>query len=226
MSFVPWTAGALLVALVGCGGPAPTAGATDPAPPPVQVDAKPDATPAVSPAQEGPEMENVELSWSMDRAAGDTLVIRYALTNRTSERVYALVELARFGATQGVERAPDAMIVRAGDSADTVRFIRGYVPPQGLPMVRLLPGARGVAPGETLTGEARLALPLRTWHPNEESRTLPGTPQRATLEIGVLTGDLPWYTQPLLDGSKLTIPDQAAVAERQRFVRGEALAIP
>lgn len=171
------------------------------------------------------EDHRVALDWKLVRE-GSSLVVTYTVTNHLKERLFVLDQMLRFAQTTGMERAPDAVIVRPGAEGEPLRLVRGYLEPRSLPMVVVVPGARGVAPGDSIEGRATIPLPLASWHPNESSTPLTSQPRTAALEIGVLTGEIAWATQRLADGSEVTVPPRGEVATRQQLVRGEPLPLP
>ena len=207
----------LCVFLGACSPPLPS---TSEAPPLNQ------AADAPSSSGETMEQNNVRVSWSIT-AEGEDRVILYTLENHLSERLFVLDEVLEFSTKgQGIDKAPDGIIVRATSAAEPLHLFRGYVVPDSFPEVLLFPAARGVAPGESLAGRAVLHAPLHTWHPNEISQPLSFTPLRAVLQIGVLTGEFPWYWQELADGSKVIVAPRHVVSANQRWVTGETLLWP
>lgn len=183
---------------------------------------------ADAPSLSGETMEqnNVRVSWSIT-AEGEDRVILYTVENHLSERLFVLDEMLEFSTKgQGLDKAPDGIIVRATSAAEPLHLFRGYVKPNGFPEVLLVPAARGVAPGESLAGRAVLHAPLHTWHPNERPQPLSFKPLRAVLQIGVLTGELPWDWQDLADGSKVIVAPRHVVSANQRWVTGETLLWP
>ena len=92
------------------------------------------------------------------------------------------------------------------DQPETVRFARGRVPSVAPGAKTMEPGARGIAPGETVTGSAEVPLPLVAAHWRGTVAPLAGTPRFAVLHLGVITGEAHWRQIPLADGSTLTLP--------------------
>lgn len=169
------------------------------------------------------EAEKFALDWQLTRA-GTGLHLSYTFTNHSDARAFVLDQMVQHGATSGIAPAPDAVITRV--DGGVLRLVRGYIEPTSSPMVLLVPGARGVAPGESLSGEATVPLPLRTWHPNEISQPIAGAPTTAVFEVGVLTGTISWGAQPLVGGGTLTVAPTGVVQSQQTLIRGAELPIP
>lgn len=174
----------------------------------------------------------MDLDWSLSlEGDGHTLLVSYRLRNTGDAPVLVLDQMIDFAsslglAPQGYASAPDAIIVRA-DAADPtlVHLSRGRVEPVGEARMEVIPGLRTLAAGSELSGQARLALPLRAWHPNDRASELVVVPTRAVLEIGVLPQGSDVRSVPLLQGN-VECPSRAAAIVQQRWVRGEVRAIP
>lgn len=169
----------------------------------------------------------LSLHWTLARSpSGDALVVQYRMQNNGAASVNVLDQMIALGATQGYDLAPEALIVRADKSDPTlVHLIRGRVDPYGRPKQEVPAGMRALAPGAEITGSARAPLPLQSWHPNDGYRKLASAPQRAVLEIGVLSAEAETQEWPLNKGSQL-VPAWADARSDEEWVKGEVQAIP
>lgn len=201
--------------LAGCAAPASPAPAS-PAP----------ASPAPA-VEEAPVSKDLTLEWSLQAdPAGGALRVHYTLHNGGEAPVLVLDDMAVLGATSGYDAAPEAMNLYADAQDPTlVHLARGRVQPYGRPRMEIIPGVRALAAGATLSGDARVPLPLRSWHPNDGYRALPATPTRASLQIGVLPGDTPTVERPLNGGSQRVAEPPAPLID-QTWVVGEARTLP
>lgn len=169
----------------------------------------------------------LKLDWSLERAPqGDALIARYTVHNGGAEPVWILDDMVTLAPDQGLAPAPRAVVVVADASDPTlVHLIRGRVEPRGRPRMELIPGARALAPGASLTGEAQVALPLQRWHPNEGGSALAQAPTRAVLSLGVLPGDVETDERPVGAGVQQEADPGAARAD-QALLAGAVLSLP
>lgn len=171
--------------------------------------------------------DSVTLTWSLSRAEGSgALLVTYQVENHGPEGVLVMDQMLQLGAKQGLDPAPQALIVTP-DPVDPglVHLTRGRVAPSSDPRVEILPGVRPLGPGETATGAAEISLPLRAWHPNDGFSALAVAPTRAVLEIGVLPLQAPTRTLQTSQGA-VQVPERAAAITAQVLHRGEARAVP
>ena len=190
---------------------------------------EPGESPPVTPTEEERTADNeVEVQWQLSVASdGRALEVEYVVSNHGRETLLLGDQLLRFGSTPGFERAPAAMIVTP-DSRDPtlVRLVRGRVQPGVLGFIEVMPATRAFEPGAELSGSARLALPLRSWHPNSGFHELRVTPTRAVLGIGVAPGTSDTSQLRLTDGQMVDVLGPVAARTTQRLVRGDEIALP
>lgn len=169
--------------------------------------------------------EPVVVTWHLRRdEAHHELVLDYEITNRGTTPIVLIDQLyatSSKGATPLFERA---VVVSA--SADTVRFVRGFVKPEQPVEMQAPPIARTLDPGAAITGVVHVPWPLVAWHNFDDSpRALTGTPKQAVLEIGYLVGHDKWGKVLMVDGTKQRVPNPPYITE-QRFARGAPIALP
>lgn len=170
-------------------------------------------------------MHPITLDWSLERK-GNALRVTYSIKNTSTQDV-VLLDRLYMPTAKGKEPAFDRAIVRGGDTADDVLFVRGYVPPApGRSAGGIEPPlARKLAPNATITGEASVPLPVTAWHNYLRTESLKGTPKQAALEVGYLVDHKTWVEITLTDGSKHQAPGHPFVAE-QKLIRGAAKPLP
>ena len=140
------------------------------------------------------------------RRVGDLLELAYGVENRGAGAVWLVDDMLGHVA-EGFVRQPRALVVRAGDDPTTVRLIRGHEPPRATVFMYFEPGARRLAPGERLTGEAETPLPLAECHPQERPRPLAAAPTHAIVEVTLLLVEEPELAErPVIDGPPALIP--------------------
>lgn len=171
--------------------------------------------------------KDLTLEWSLQAdPAGGALLVHYALHNGGDAPVLVMDDMAVLGATSGYDAAPLAMNVSPDDEDPTlVHLSRGRVRPYGRPRMEIVPGVRPLPAGAELSGDARIPVPLQSWHPNDGYRALITTPTRASLRIGVLPGDTPTLERPLNGGTQRVAEPPAPLTE-QTWVEGEARPLP
>lgn len=208
----------LLMALMACGlGPVmPVVG-------PAAVPAAVAGTLSAAGGAKVPDVKDLKLDWSLSRSERG-LKVTYTLRNGSAQKIWVLDQLIGSGGS-ALELKPSAVIVENGDGPGEVALVRGYVDPGHPVAVRYAPGGRGVAPGESVTGSAEVALPLRAWHPYGRPEALRGEAQSVVLRLGVVGADVQWTQVPLRGGSA-TVPTLPTVVPGQRFVVGEKKPLP
>lgn len=167
--------------------------------------------------------DGLSLAWSLTPADGG-LALAYTLTNRGTAPVWALDRLLAWAPTGGLALVPERVAVRSGAPGAPLRLVRGHLRPLGHRGAELFPVAREVPPGGSVSGTARLPLPLRSWSPNESASDVLFAPDLAVLEVGVIP-EAPDDERSLATGDPVPVPSTAA-ARSQRFVRGAPLAWP
>ena len=151
------------------------------------------------------DVSPARLTWSLSRSSdGAALEIAYTVTSAVDRTIYLCDALPLPGETSLV-LGRDFINVAGGGDGD-VRFVRGRLPSVAPVVIPLLPGCRPLAPGASLTGTARVSLPLKPAHYHGRAAPFLGTPTRAWLEIGWVEADAQWQELALEDGRKLTTP--------------------
>jgi len=170
--------------------------------------------------------ETVTLDWDAHKdSSGRKLLIKYTLHNQSQERIYVLDQLVASYA-EGLRILPNAVIVRNGDQAETVKFIRGYIHPTQPVIFILAPAVRALDPGARLQGGAEVPLPLVAWQPIGRPKPLKKPISKMVLEIGYVSGT-PEFAGPIAsDGTKLASPSLGYLEQHQRFVRTAPKPLP
>lgn len=150
------------------------------------------------------------------------LRIRYTVTSTSKDTIYLSDQMPVPGKTSFV-LGKDFINVAGGDSPGTVRFVRGRLTSIAPVPIPLDPGARALKPGQTLTGEALIPLPIQPAHYHGLAAPLNGTPTQAILEIGYVGADAHWTDLALEDGGKLTI---TMPMDKMAFLRTAPKPIP
>jgi hypothetical protein len=181
----------------------------------------------VPPMPPMPTTQPLTLDWQLTRS-GDRLQLSYSVHNDSDKALYLLDRLV-VPSSKGLEAAFDRVIVRDGDAAGVVSFVRGYAPPfadkrGGIGGIQQ-PAAQKLEAGQTITGTATVPLPLTAWHNFGPAQPLTGAPTQAYLEIGYLLDHDKWASLELVDGTKLSGPANPFVAD-QRMVRSDTRPIP
>lgn len=188
---------------------------------------------AFPPAVESAVDAEFPLSWTLSSREG-RLLVSWEIKNQSGAPVW-LLDTDFVPETEGYRRDRDHIVTVPGAEAGLVRLVRGHLrPPPGQGVaVEYTPAARELAPGASQRGEARPALPLTSWHPYYVLGALPRGLKRAVLEIGILVGDPPDGVEPwdlryrsVPEGAPLKTPTLGYVVQRQRFIKGEVLALP
>jgi hypothetical protein len=169
----------------------------------------------------------LKLRAQLERAAPDRLRVSYEIRNDGERTVWLLDDMLAFGSTSGFARTPAAIAVLEDDEPATVRLTRGAVLPEADVAFVLIPGARRLDPGGTLSGEAETRLPLMAQTPQDRPRPLKGTRTRAVVEIAVLDEVAPSLrATPLEGGGEAQIPPTDHAFEKQRMLRSDPLELP
>lgn len=149
--------------------------------------------------------EPARLDWALKRSEdGAALEISYTVTN-LSDRTLYLCDALPLPGEQSFVLGRDFINVAGGGEGD-VRFVRGRLVSVAPVVIPLQPGARPLAPGQTLSGSARVKLPLTPAHFHGRAPPFVGTPTRAWLEIGWVEAESTWAQLTLDDGRTLTTP--------------------
>lgn len=165
---------------------------------------------------------DARLDWTLSRAAdGASLQIVYTVTSTCDRTIYlcdALPVPGKSGFVLG-----RTYINVAGGAQGEVRLVRGRLASLARVVVPLEPGARPLAAGSSLKGEAIVPLPLIASHYHGKAAPITGTPARAWLELGWVEADAAWRTLTLEDGQRLTTPGPE---DEMRWLKAGPLPIP
>jgi hypothetical protein len=133
---------------------------------------------------------------------GKRLRIEYTLHNRGKERVLVWDAMVA-GDNHGLAPAPDQIIVAPGpaEAKGSVRFVRGWLEPAAFIHMRIGPGVRALEPGATVSGTARVDLPLKSFHPLGPLPPLGDDLRQSVLEVQVFPGGHETEVFPLSDGT-------------------------
>ncbi len=177
-------------------------------------------------------MTPVTVTWKLTRET-NRLVIDYSVTNRSDAQILVLDEVVGTSSKELV-MLPDRFVARYDKASDTVVLTAGYVPPAlamapgsgASSMSETMPLGRPVAPGRSVSGTKRVALPLTAWHPDLGTAPLqpmPAQPLKAVVEVGwVPAQGVTWEQNPAADGTMLKTPSAHFVGVNQKFARGAA----
>jgi len=177
-------------------------------------------------------MTPVTVTWKLTRE-GNSLVIDYSVTNNGAAQILVLDEVVGTS-SKGLVTLPDRFVARYDKASETVVLTAGYVPPAlamgpgagAGSMNETMPLGRPVAPGGSVSGTKRVALPLTAWHPDLGTGPLepmPAQPLKAVVEVGwVPAQGVTWEQNPAADGTMLKAPSAHFVAVNQKFARGAA----
>ena len=170
----------------------------------------------------------IELHWQLaPNPSGTALELRYRLRNTSQQPLLLGDTLLQEAAPPTYEVAANRMIVYS-DAVDPtlVHLVRGRVaPPDGV-MREVMPATRPFAPGEELSGAAKVALPLTGWHPNLGEYELTALPTRAVLELGIMPGTADTDMWPLANGDTIAVLDSTAGRTTHQLIQGAVVALP
>ena len=145
------------------------------------------------------------LDWTLERSSdGAALIVSYTVTN-TSDRTIYLCDALPVPGDQSLVLGRDFINVSGGAEGE-VRFVRGRLASVAPVVLPLQPGARPLAPGKSLSGTARVRLPLTPSHFHGRAMPFVGTPRAGWLEIGWVEADAAWQNLALEGGASLTTP--------------------
>ena len=163
-----------------------------------------------------PPMTPLQLEWSL-KVDGKQLRIDYKVTN-TSKGPILLVD------TLVWEGKPDAdvIIVRNDTQPKTIAFTRALVTTKEKMMYTPMPGARSIAPGETVAGHSVSAWPPFAWHNFSTVDKLAPNATHAVLEIGYVDDPDAKLQGAPSPGGYQVISKMAS----QKLVRGDVKPLP
>jgi hypothetical protein len=149
---------------------------------------------------------NVSLEWKMQLTEGGTrLQVEYSALNRSQERLFLCDQLV-VQESDGSRLLEQASIVVNGQNPGEVVFVRGRLGDDPPSAYTYNPGARAFDPGQRLTGQIELELPLKAWHNFGYVDPLKGTPKTARLEVSIVSGESTWEQVKLKNGQTLIRP--------------------
>jgi hypothetical protein len=174
---------------------------------------------------------NATLDWTLTPGAS-SFHVEYKLTNHSDTTLWVADQMLEWKSGK-LARAPDAIIVRNGRSADVASLFRGnvYIPTHDERMYPS-PGMRAVAPRATITGTGEIARPIRAWHNYHPEKIEPLRPgiKRVQLEIQVLAHkgaeDKDWKYETLADGSRVESPFLRVLNQEGAVVSGDIKELP
>lgn len=168
------------------------------------------------------------LTWQLESTEESCWQLTYTLHNPGKKAWTVLDLMTAFDQAGQLSVDPDGLIIRPdAEQGGLAVFVRGYQPSRRvLESFELIPAGRALPPGRSLSGGAKVRLPLTDRHPSDPEAPLPAPVHSARLEIGVMPGESRLETHRREHGEDLEIPQRADAVLHQKWVRGEELATP
>jgi hypothetical protein len=152
--------------------------------------------------------ETISLSWEIASLNSNRLIVKYSVINRNKFPVLILDRLLTPYGHGEYLLLEDEMVVQNGQPVGVVELIRGHVDSGARLAQPWGPATRRVGPGETVTGNAQLTFPLKSWHYTLfHDAPVPDNPTAFVLKIGYIDRqDIVWMKRTLTNGTILELP--------------------
>lgn len=181
-----------------------------------------------SPVDAASESSIVDFQSSIRAEGKQRLVISYQVTNRSDKPVLVLNRLAAQLDSTNIAPDPNAVYIEPTEDGTIEISKRAYPTPNG-PTVTTpyLPGASMLEPGQSISEEIRVALPLRRRRPYMSVVPAPAMPDPAR-KIKFCLGVAPAegiVTRAFGEGSKRALYPQYSVVLKQKLFCSDTVTI-
>jgi hypothetical protein len=165
--------------------------------------------PRPHPQQDPATLKIAKIDWGMKRVdEGKALRIDYRVTNVSNQRIFLSDIIHEYKSGGRIIPNRQRIAVTNDTEPRVVRFVRGRLSSKGLLYLPLLdPGSRPIEPGQTVSGDAEVPLPLVARHYDGAATVEPleRTPTAAVLALGYFRVEPEWTKLQLADGGSVSV---------------------